>query len=64
MHSLFQVGKKLSELIRDTSAQSLGGDSGRWQAELTQVAIELIGVRAYALCDPRLQLCRFEPLHS
>ncbi|KAG2575925.1 hypothetical protein PVAP13_7KG361500 [Panicum virgatum] len=39
-----QVGKKLSELIRDTSAQSLGGDSGRWQAELTQVAIELIGV--------------------
>lgn len=39
-----QVGKKLSELIRDTSAQTSGGDSGRWQAELTQVAIELIGV--------------------
>jgi DDB1- and CUL4-associated factor 1 len=54
MHSLFQVGKKLSELIRDTSAQTLGGDSGRWQAELTHVAIELIGVRGYALCDCRL----------
>lgn len=39
-----QVGKKLSELIRDTSAQTSGGDSGRWQAELTQVAIELIAV--------------------
>ncbi|XP_062227245.1 DDB1- and CUL4-associated factor homolog 1-like isoform X2 [Phragmites australis] len=39
-----QVGKKLSELIRDTSAQTSGGDSGRWQTELTQVAIELIGV--------------------
>ncbi|KAF8750614.1 hypothetical protein HU200_012319 [Digitaria exilis] len=39
-----QVGKKLSELIRDTSAQTSGPDSGRWQAELTQVAIELIGV--------------------
>ncbi|KAG0528267.1 hypothetical protein BDA96_06G303800 [Sorghum bicolor] len=39
-----QVGKKLSELIRDTSAQTSGGDNGRWQAELTQVAIELIAV--------------------
>ncbi|ONM15662.1 DDB1- and CUL4-associated factor homolog 1 [Zea mays] len=39
-----QVGKKLSELIRDISAQTSGGDSGRWQTELTQVAIELIGV--------------------
>ncbi|KAK3141056.1 hypothetical protein QOZ80_4BG0329010 [Eleusine coracana subsp. coracana] len=39
-----QVGKKLSELIRETSAQASGGDSGRWQTELTQVAIELIGV--------------------
>jgi hypothetical protein len=49
--SLFQVGKKLSELIRDTSVQASGGDSGRWQTELTQVAIELIGVRVYKLCD-------------
>ncbi|XP_006653918.1 DDB1- and CUL4-associated factor homolog 1 [Oryza brachyantha] len=39
-----QVGKKLSELIRDTSGQSIGGDNGRWQNELTQVAIELIAV--------------------
>ncbi|WVZ87815.1 hypothetical protein U9M48_034392 [Paspalum notatum var. saurae] len=39
-----QVGKKLSELIRDTSAQTSGGDTARWQAELTQVAIELIAV--------------------
>ncbi|KAL6651717.1 hypothetical protein ACP70R_010642 [Stipagrostis hirtigluma subsp. patula] len=39
-----QVGKKLSELIRDTSAQTSGGDTGRWQTELTQVAIELIAV--------------------
>jgi hypothetical protein len=53
IHSLFQVGKKLSELIRDTSAQTSGGDSGRWQAELTQVAIELIAVRAFILCDYR-----------
>jgi HIV-1 Vpr-binding protein len=39
-----QVGKKLSELIRDTSGQSIGGDNSRWQNELTQVAIELIAV--------------------
>ncbi|KAL6844287.1 hypothetical protein ACP4OV_025960 [Aristida adscensionis] len=39
-----QVGKKLSELIRDTSAQTSGSDGGRWQTELTQVAIELISV--------------------
>ncbi|KAG8066834.1 hypothetical protein GUJ93_ZPchr0004g40143 [Zizania palustris] len=39
-----QVGKKLSELIRDTSGQSTGGDNGRWQNELIQVAIELIAV--------------------
>ncbi|KAL5216739.1 hypothetical protein ABZP36_008140 [Zizania latifolia] len=39
-----QVGKKLSELIRDTSGQSTGDDNGRWQNELTQVAIELIAV--------------------
>ncbi|KAK3034786.1 hypothetical protein RJ639_034386 [Escallonia herrerae] len=37
-----QVGKKLSELIRDPSSQTPGSEQGRWQAELAQVAIELI----------------------
>ncbi|CAM0901461.1 unnamed protein product [Alopecurus aequalis] len=39
-----QVGKKLSELIRDTSTQTSGSDNARWINELTQVAIELIAV--------------------
>ncbi|PIN09480.1 hypothetical protein CDL12_17941 [Handroanthus impetiginosus] len=39
-----QVGKKLSELIRDSGSQTSGGEQNRWQAELAQVAIELIGV--------------------
>ncbi|KAG9131571.1 hypothetical protein Leryth_015130 [Lithospermum erythrorhizon] len=39
-----QVGKKLSELIRDSGSQTLGNEQNRWQAELVQVAIELIGV--------------------
>ncbi|KAJ4962876.1 hypothetical protein NE237_022815 [Protea cynaroides] len=39
-----QVGKKLSELIRDSGNQTLGSEQGRWQAELAQVAIELIGI--------------------
>ncbi|XP_059275344.1 DDB1- and CUL4-associated factor homolog 1-like [Lycium ferocissimum] len=39
-----QVGKKLSELIRDSGNQTPGGEQNRWQAELSQVAIELIGV--------------------
>ncbi|KAJ4707628.1 DDB1- and CUL4-associated factor-like 1 [Melia azedarach] len=39
-----QVGKKLSELIRDSGGQMSGTDQGRWQAELSQVAIELIAV--------------------
>lgn len=39
-----QVGKKLSELIRDSGSQTLGNEQGRWQAELAQVAIELIGI--------------------
>ncbi|KAI4376223.1 hypothetical protein MLD38_014009 [Melastoma candidum] len=39
-----QVGKKLSELIRDTGSQTLGNEQGRWQAELAQVAIELISI--------------------
>ncbi|KAL3613831.1 hypothetical protein CASFOL_041905 [Castilleja foliolosa] len=39
-----QVGKKLSELIRDSGSQTMGGEQNRWQAELAQVALELIGV--------------------
>ncbi|XVF35770.1 hypothetical protein REPUB_Repub18cG0175000 [Reevesia pubescens] len=41
-----QVGKKLSELIRDSGGQSLtpGTEQGRWQSELAQVAIELIAI--------------------
>eukprot|EP00268_Persea_americana_P023990 TRINITY_DN2349_c0_g1_i1.p1 TRINITY_DN2349_c0_g1~~TRINITY_DN2349_c0_g1_i1.p1 ORF type:complete len:1971 (-),score=467.70 TRINITY_DN2349_c0_g1_i1:409-6321(-) len=39
-----QVGKKLSELIRDSGSQASGTEQGRWQAELAQVAIELISI--------------------
>ncbi|XP_078428477.1 DDB1-CUL4 associated factor 1 isoform X2 [Wolffia australiana] len=41
-----QVGKKLSELIRDHGGgQAYGaGEQGRWQTELAQVAIELISI--------------------
>lgn len=39
-----QVGKKLSELIRDAGSQTHGTEQGRWQAELSQAAIELIGI--------------------
>ncbi|KAA8521008.1 hypothetical protein F0562_011704 [Nyssa sinensis] len=39
-----QVGKKLSELIRDSGNQTPGSEQGRWQAELAQVAIELIAI--------------------
>ncbi|GAB2276066.1 hypothetical protein Dimus_010807 [Dionaea muscipula] len=39
-----QVGKKLSELIRDVGCQTPGVEQSRWQTELAQVAIELIGV--------------------
>lgn len=39
-----QVGKKLSELIRDSGNQASGTEQGRWQAELAQVAIELIAI--------------------
>ncbi|CAH8388331.1 unnamed protein product [Eruca vesicaria subsp. sativa] len=39
-----EVGKSLSELIRDSGGQSSGTDQARWQAELTQVALELIGI--------------------
>lgn len=41
-----QVGKRLSELIRDSGSPSLGTEQGRWQAELSQAAIELIGIVA------------------
>lgn len=47
-----QVGKLLSELLRDgggqagrqASAGGIGGEQGRWQAELSRVALELIAV--------------------
>ncbi|KAJ0262950.1 DDB1- and CUL4-associated factor 1 [Hirschfeldia incana] len=39
-----EVGKSLSELIRDAGGQSSGTDQVRWQAELAQVALELIGI--------------------
>ncbi|WZZ09697.1 hypothetical protein YC2023_095618 [Brassica napus] len=39
-----EVGRSLSELIRDSGGQSSGTDQVRWQAELTQVALELIGI--------------------
>ncbi|KAK6912401.1 hypothetical protein RJ641_022002 [Dillenia turbinata] len=39
-----QVGKKLSELLRDSGSQTIGTEQGRWQAELAQVAIELIAI--------------------
>ncbi|CAI9771660.1 unnamed protein product [Fraxinus pennsylvanica] len=39
-----QVGKRLSELIRDSGSQTAGSEQSRWQAELVQVTIELIGV--------------------
>lgn len=44
-----QVGKLLSELLRDGGSQagrqgSAGGEQGRWQAELSRVALELIAV--------------------
>ncbi|KFK29704.1 hypothetical protein AALP_AA7G168200 [Arabis alpina] len=39
-----EVGKSLSELIRDSGGQSSGTDQGRWQAELARVALELIGI--------------------
>ncbi|XP_010526286.1 PREDICTED: DDB1- and CUL4-associated factor homolog 1-like [Tarenaya hassleriana] len=38
-----QVGKRLSELIRDSGGQS-GTEHCRWQAELAQVALELIAI--------------------
>ncbi|XP_071741700.1 DDB1- and CUL4-associated factor homolog 1 [Rutidosis leptorrhynchoides] len=39
-----QVGKKLSELIRDSGSQTPVGEQGRWQTELSQVAIELMAI--------------------
>ncbi|KAI3919224.1 hypothetical protein MKW92_012792 [Papaver armeniacum] len=39
-----QVGEMLSELIRESGNQTPGTEQARWQAELYQVAIELIAV--------------------
>nr|XP_011467203.1 PREDICTED: DDB1- and CUL4-associated factor homolog 1 [Fragaria vesca subsp. vesca] len=39
-----QVGKKLSELIRDSGSQTQGAEQGRWQSELSQAAIELMAI--------------------
>ncbi|GMH10738.1 hypothetical protein Nepgr_012579 [Nepenthes gracilis] len=39
-----QVGKKLSELIRDLGSQTSGTEQSRWKTELIQVAIELIAI--------------------
>eukprot|EP01018_Ginkgo_biloba_P013118 Gb_32239 [translate_table: standard] len=42
-----QVGKMLSELLRDASSQTAGAsvvDQGKWHAELSQVAMELIAI--------------------
>ncbi|KNA05955.1 hypothetical protein SOVF_185550 [Spinacia oleracea] len=39
-----QVGKKLSEVIRDLGNQNPGTEQNRWQTELTQAAIELIAI--------------------
>lgn len=52
-HNGLQVGKKLSELIRDSGSQISGNEQGRWQAELSQVAIELISVSTFifTLCQ-------------
>ncbi|RRT82958.1 hypothetical protein B296_00000254 [Ensete ventricosum] len=44
-----QVGKKLSELIRDLSSQASGTEQARWQSELVQVSIELIAVKVWDL---------------
>ncbi|KAL6521720.1 hypothetical protein OROGR_018289 [Orobanche gracilis] len=41
--SKLQVGEKLLELIRDSGRQTPGTEQGRWQAELSEAAIELIG---------------------
>lgn len=41
------MGKKLSELIRDSGGQAPASEQGRWQAELSQVAIELIEVKIH-----------------
>lgn len=41
------MGKKLSELIRDSGSQISGTEQGRWQSELSQVALELIPVSTF-----------------
>ncbi|XP_040940655.1 uncharacterized protein [Gossypium hirsutum] len=48
------VGKKLSELIRDSGGLAPGTEQGRWQSELAQVATELIAMKTGCLA---LVLC-------
>ncbi|KAL6571736.1 hypothetical protein OROHE_003379 [Orobanche hederae] len=43
-HILTKLQRKLSELIRDSWSQSVGGEHNRWRTELAQVTFELIGV--------------------
>ncbi|KAK5770845.1 hypothetical protein PVK06_047002 [Gossypium arboreum] len=44
LNKLSWVGKKLSELIRDSGGLAPGTEQGRWQSKLAQVAIELIAI--------------------
>ncbi|KAL4573779.1 hypothetical protein LXL04_020596 [Taraxacum kok-saghyz] len=39
-----QVGKKLTDLVRDCGSQTQGGEQGSWRTELSQVAIELMAI--------------------
>ncbi|KAK5771655.1 hypothetical protein PVK06_047887 [Gossypium arboreum] len=39
-----QVGKKLSELFRDSGGLTPRTEQGRWQSKLAQVAIELLAI--------------------
>lgn len=45
-----QVGKMLSELVRDTGSQMVGAscEQAKWQSELSQVAMELIAIATNA----------------
>ncbi|PPS14722.1 hypothetical protein GOBAR_AA05859 [Gossypium barbadense] len=52
--AITQVGKKLSELIRDLGGLAPGTEQGRWQSELAQVATELIAMKTGCLA---LVLC-------
>lgn len=47
------------ELIRDSGSKAHGTEQGRWQAELSQTAMELIGVseHLHRLLQVKLYLC-------